>query len=49
MGDDSPYWSHVDIPFRSLLCHALRRIPSHEERYREMDFYFRNFMDNASK
>lgn len=49
MGDDSSYWSHADIPFRSLLCHALRRIPSHEERFREMDFYFQNFTDNASK
>ena len=44
-----PSWSHADIPFRSLLCHALRRIHSHDERYQEMDFYFRNFSDNASK
>jgi hypothetical protein len=49
MGDDSPYWSHADIPFRSLLCHALRKIPSHEERFHELDFYFRNFAENASK
>ena len=49
MGADIPYWSHADIPFRSLLCHALRRIPSHDERYREMDAYFRNFTENSSK
>ena len=49
MGDDSPYSSHADIPFRSLLCHALRSVPTHDERYREMDFYFRNFTDNVSK
>ena len=44
-----PYWSHADIPFRSLLCRALRQIPSHEVRYKEMDFYFTNFCENASK
>jgi|GEM_PF-1321686 len=49
MGGDVPNWSHADIPFRSLLCHALRRIYSHDERYREMDSYFRNFTENASK
>ncbi len=49
MGDEIPYWSHVDIPFRSILCHALRSIPSHDARFLEMDFYFRNFTDNANK
>jgi len=49
MGDDSSNWSHAEIPFRSLLCHALGKIRSHDERYREMDSYFSNFNENASK
>jgi hypothetical protein len=49
VGEGGQNWDHADIPFRSLLCYALRRIDSHNERYREMDFYFRNFSDNASK
>lgn len=42
-------WSHADIPFRSLLNRALRQIPDHAVRYRELDHYFQNFQDNASK
>jgi hypothetical protein len=45
----APDYYHADIPFRSLLAWALRQIPDHEERFREMDWYFRNFSDNASK
>ena len=49
LGDDIENCIHADLPYRSLLCHALRRISSHDERYHEMDRYFRNFTENASK
>lgn len=42
-------WTHTDIPFRSLLNHALRQIPDSEERFREMDFFFRKFCEEAMK
>jgi hypothetical protein len=42
-------WTHADIPFRPLLAWALRQIPAPEERFRQMDWFFRNFSDNASK
>ncbi len=42
-------WSHADMPYRSLLSWALHKMPDAEERYRQMDFYFTNFGDNASK
>lgn len=41
--------SHADIPFRALLAWALRQMPDAEERQKEMDWFFRNFQDNASK
>ena len=40
---------HADIPFRPLLAWALRQIPTHAERFRELHMFFRNFTDNASK
>ena len=42
-------WTHADIPFRPLLAWALRQIPGPEERFRQMDWFFRNFRENASK
>ncbi len=42
-------WSHADIPFRPLLAWAFRKIPNSEERFRQMDWFFRNFSENASK
>ena len=40
---------HNDMPFRSLLAWALRQMPDAGERFNQMDFYFRNLNDNASK
>ncbi len=42
-------WGHADMPYRSLLSWALHKIPAAEKRYREMDFFFTNFIENASK
>lgn len=42
-------WSHADIPFRSLLSWALHQIPDSEERFKEMDFYFKNFHETSCK
>jgi hypothetical protein len=42
-------WESVDIPFRSLLGWAIRQIPEHEERFKELDFYFQNFHETARK
>jgi hypothetical protein len=42
-------WSHADIPFRSLLAWALHQMPNRDERYHQLDWFFRNFQDNASK
>ena len=40
---------HADVPFRPLLAWALRQIPERDERVRQIDWFFRNFGDNASK
>lgn len=42
-------WHHADIPFRSLLSWSLRQIPEHEERFKELDFYFENFHEASRK
>ena len=42
-------WHHADIPYRPLLNWALRQIPDPVVRRDEVDWYFRNFSDNASK
>jgi hypothetical protein len=42
-------WQSVDIPFRSLLSWSLRQLPGHEERFKELDFYFENFHEASSK
>lgn len=42
-------WHHADIPFRPLLAWALRQMPDAAVRRKEMDWFFRNFDDNASK
>lgn len=41
-------WTHADIPYRSLLSWALRQISDATLRRNEVDWYFRNFDDNAS-
>ena len=42
-------WSHADIPFRPLLAWALKQIADPKERIREIDCFFTNFSENASK
>ena len=42
-------WHYLDIPFRSLLCWALRQISEHEERFKELDFYYENFHEASRK
>lgn len=42
-------WCHADIPYRSLLAHALRQLPDAEDRRRELDFYFIRFGEEAAK
>jgi hypothetical protein len=42
-------WHHADIPYRALLNWALRQIADPVVRRDEVDWYFRNFSDNASK
>ena len=42
-------WHHADIPFRSLLSWALRQIPDCTQRQEQIEGFFRNYTDNASK
>jgi len=42
-------WRHADIPYRPLLNWALRQILDHKRRREEMDWFFGNYDDNASK
>lgn len=42
-------WHHADIPYRALLSWALRQISDPHARKSQIDGYFRNFTDNASK
>jgi hypothetical protein len=42
-------WLHADIPFRSLLSWALRQTPDRMQRQQQIEFFFRNYTDNASK
>lgn len=42
-------WSHPDMPYRSLLSWALQKMPEAEKRYQQVNFYFVNFSENASK
>lgn len=42
-------WHHADIPFRSLLAWALRQMDDQAERHREIEWFFDNLENNASK
>jgi hypothetical protein len=42
-------WKHADIPYRPLLSWALQQIADPVARRNEVEWYFRNFTENASK